>query len=271
MLKKEDITKIAAILKVEDAKLLDAITSDAETALDIGTITSFTAQELELRDKNSKAAGYNEGKEAGEEMLVKGLKQKYGITVEGKDPVAFTEAFKSKLLADAKLEPSQQLKEKHDALERLQENYKVLEEEKNGLSKTIEQMVVKHQILAAIPSNKLSGEELIAVMNANGYTFDKGETGIIAKLNGATIRNQTTQAEAPISDVIAGFIADKGFAEGNQDKLGRGGKNDKTTITATTITGLKKKFEEDGKSVNSSEFQAACVEHAKNNANFYNE
>ena len=268
MLKKEDISKIARLLRIDESKLSEALASEKEVALELVELSTLTAQELELRDKNNKALGYTEGKGAGEEMVIKELKRKHEVDIEGKDPSAFADAFKNKILSDAKIEPSQQLKEKQEALEKLQLNYGKLEGEKNSLQASLEQMGVKYQLLAAIPKNKLSGEELLAVMSANGYAFEKGENGIIAKLNGSVVRNEATQAEVSFSEVIGSFIAEKNFAEEDGGKRGRGGKTTQIKSIATSVSELKKQWEDEGKNVNSAEFQAACAEHSKNNPDF---
>lgn len=274
MLKTEQIKSIATFLKIDPSKLETAIKDEKEVEVELPKEGQFmTPTDIESRDKNIKSTGYNEGVTAGKEMLVKDLKQSQGLTFEGKDPEKFITEFKTKVLTEAKLQPNEALKEKETIIANLQKNVQTLTEEKQQLENTHKVQQLNSKIYREVPPTSVGfePEEVINSMKLKGYDFEPDEAGgIIAKLNGQVLRDQTTQNPLTVKDVIGSYVKERKWEKSEAETpRGRGAGNSTPNLGgASTLSQAKKAWEEQGKSANSSEFTAYVQGLAKDNQDF---
>lgn len=90
---------------------------------------------------------YKKGKAAGEEMPFKFevLKEKFGVEVKGKSIDAFAEAYKDKVISEAKIEPNEKIKGLETDLEKIKGNYNELEGNFNTYKSDIEAKQTQQQ------------------------------------------------------------------------------------------------------------------------------
>jgi len=85
-------------------------------------LITYSKADFEVFKKNLGDDEYKKGKVAGEEMAVKAVRDEYGLDFEGKTVKNFAEAFKTKVLTEAKVEPSKKIQELEDDKMKLQKN-----------------------------------------------------------------------------------------------------------------------------------------------------
>jgi hypothetical protein len=275
MLSIEIQKQIASLLKLDEKTFLEAIKSEKEAEVTIPEgLQIFTSTELTARDDNQKKLGYNDGKEAGLEIFVKEQKQKLGLDFEGKDPEKLITSLQTKVLADAKIEPNQKIKEKDEQIAKLQgtvqdfENkYKTSEQEKRD-------MRTMSKLAAAVPAGlPFEADEVIMSMRTRGYSFDVDDAGnITPKKNGEVLRDSKTQNPLDHKAVINDYVTNERkwvTEQGEGTKTGRGGGSDRRTSSVVTkMSEAKAQWEAQGKSVNSADFQAFVTDTAKDNKDF---
>ncbi|WP_346320775.1 hypothetical protein [Chitinophaga sp. YIM B06452] len=264
---------IAKLLRMDEAAFTTALKDEKEVEVKLPELTAFSADELRARDENTKRTGYNEGKTAGEELLIKGQREKLGLTFEGKDPDAFITALKEKILSDAKVEPNKQLQEKEVMITNLQKNIQTLQGQVSTLEGEKTAISNRSKLLAYFPENtktSISPSDILTLAEANGFSF-KEENGILVpSLNGQVVRDATTQNPIPAQQWLPNFLKEKNYIVAEEpNRGGRGAGSDKmTTGTATKMSEATKAWEAEGKSANSAEFQAHVLKLAKDNPNF---
>ena len=261
MLKKDTLMKIAGILKMDPATFEAAVSDAAEKDVEIPELLVFSKTELESRDKNLKSTSYNEGKTAGEEILIKGAKEKFGLDFEGKSSDNLFEAYSKKVLADAKIEPSKALGEKDSIIAKLQGNITALEAEKTALAGQMDALGTTTRLHALIPTEgrkvKMSNDEIVGIMGINGITFKTENGAVVPYQNGQVMRDDKTQNVMEAGSVITNFMkAKEWLGEADQNRTGRGGGNSTPggNPVITKLSEAQKKWESDGKSANTKEF-----------------
>lgn len=273
MLKKEQISEIAKLLKIDEASLVSAITSTDEIDVVIPKeLTVLTQEELTKRDESVGKLKYNEGKNAAVEMLVKEQKEKEGLEFEGKDPEKLIEALKKKVLVDAKIEPNKKIEELTGVISKLQDNVKAFDEEKKTLTKQIEAVKTDSKLLGLLPSNRLSilndEEYLNNFKSQHSIEIEDGKE--VVKRGGEILRDKATQAPLEPKEVINQYFTERKWVgetpEGRQGR-GAGGDNGKPSVHLK-LSELVKEYEASGKSVNGSEFQSVLDAARESNPQF---
>lgn len=108
----------------------EAVTSmveEGEIKVDTEGFVIKTTEEQTTYESNFGRTKYEEGKTAGYEMDIKKGKEEFGLEFEGKNILNFGEALKTKVLADAKVEPNKRILELEGDLEKVRANYTTLE------------------------------------------------------------------------------------------------------------------------------------------------
>lgn len=275
MLKAEQLKSIATLLKINPATLEAAVASDKETEIELPRdVKLLSDKDLESRDKNVKSTGYNEGVRAGQEIMIKDLKQAHGLTFEGKDSNKFVEALVAKTLSDAKLQPNEQLKEKDGIIANLQKSVQTLTTEKEQIQKQHKETLLNDNLIKHVPTLAvgLEPDEVILSMKSKGYTFEIDDAGaLITKYNGQIVRDATTQNAVEVKDVISGYVKERKWEKADTEPpRGRGAGNSTPTRdgSITTLSQAQKAWEAEGKSANSSEFVGYVQSLSKDNSNF---
>jgi len=273
MLKKERISEIAKLLKIDETTFVAALASTDEIDVEIPKeLTVLTQEELTKRDESVGKLKYNEGKNAAVEMLVKEQKEKEGLEFEGKDPEKLIEALKKKVLVDAKIEPNKKIEELNGVITKLQDNVKASDEEKKTLSKQIEAVKTDSKLLGLLPANRLSilndEEYLNNFKSSHSIEIEDGKE--VVKKGGEILRDKATQAPLEPKDVINQYFTErKWVGETPEDRKGRGagGDNGKPSVFLK-MSELVKDFEGSGKSIQGEEFQEVLNAARTANPNF---
>lgn len=260
MLKKESVEKIAKHLKLDVSALETALTSKEEVDVEIAELNVFTTDELTTRDANLNALKYKEGKEAGEEMIIKAIKKENGIEVDGKDPIKVIEAIKTKVLQDAKIEPSKKIDELNGVIATLQSKVKEVETEKTNIESKMSQIKLDSKLMSLIPDKldtPLTKDEVLGIIKSK-YSFVEEGGKMIVKEGETILRDPKLQTELTPGDVIPSYLKERKFLSDEQRRDGRGGGNDggKGGVY-TKLSEITKDFQDQGKSLNGQEYAAA--------------
>ena len=155
----------------------------------------------------------------------------------------------------------------------MQENLKKAEDEKDNLSATIKRTGLVSKVMNEVKKEfLLDKSDILKLMESDGYTLEEDNGIAVFKKGGEIVRNQKTQSPEGIEAVFSSFAESKKLAKDEEDRQGRGGKTTKKSLSsATTLSELRKEFEERGESINGSEFNAKMQELSKDNPDFFNE
>lgn len=227
-IKKETIQKIAALLKIEKAKVDEALASDQEMDLEIPQgLTVFSGADLESRDNGIKKQGI----EAGKEIAIKDLKSAAGLEYDGKDPAKFLEQITAKVKTDSNITVDQQIKDKDKVIDGLRKNLGERDSKISELTTAAESARMDSELLGMFPANRsniLSDPEYLSLIRNNYEIIQHdGVRAVRNKQTGEPVL--TTDTLKPISpaDVIKShFETKKWVAEadngGGSTPKGRG-------------------------------------------------
>jgi hypothetical protein len=203
----------------------------------------YTKEERETFENNFGKTKYEEGKTAQEEMLVKAAKERNGLSFEGKSFDKFEEALKAKIIADAKIEPDEKVKELEGSLQILQTNYKTLENEyttfKTGISEKETQAKKDNTILSFMPDDVIVPKDiaLMAIKNKAGIDVEFTEIGTpLQVINGVVQKDKTQEPVVFSKEFLTGKLKElnllktKEGGPGGADELG-GGAGDYVAFT----------------------------------------
>ena len=143
--KKEDLKKIADLLKIKAEDLEAVATATDEKAIEIPDVHTFSEDEL----KTVKANEYKSGKTAGVEIAVKEAREKMGLEFQGKTIDGLLDAHSKKVLSDAKIEQSEQVKQLNDKIATLQNTVKTQESAITEKENQVKQVFAKAEFAKA--------------------------------------------------------------------------------------------------------------------------
>lgn len=271
-MKKTDLIKsIAGLLKLDETKLNEALSADAEKEIGIALpeVTVFTAEELtalhESKINEGKKEGSKNGELQGKELLVKELKKAFGVEFEGKDPIKFKEAIVAQF---AKGDDG--LKER---IKELEVTLQTKEKEVEATKKQAETAVFDSGLLSSFPSSRkpidkggfTDSEYLVAIKNNLSFELLDGVT--IVKKGGTIMQDPKTFKPIPVSDAITSYFSERKWVD-EAKKTGRGGEDDNAFGKAMKLSDATKAWEAEGKNVASAEFQQHVTALAKENPDF---
>lgn len=215
-------------------------------------IKLFTDEELSKREKKIESTSYNKGKVDGVEIEWKETKRKLGIEIEGKNGDEILNAFKEKVLTDAKIEPSKKISELEQIASQLRTNLQTAEKEKNDLLTNFQNKEKEYKInsllTTIIPDNAVSEtftkNDVSALFKANGYAIDIQEGKEVALFNGEIVKDEKTLEPLPVKNVMDKFVIEKGFIKKDDGR----GEKDKTKdqIKAGSLEAFIKEMEAKG-------------------------
>jgi hypothetical protein len=270
-IKKETLAKIAALLKLQESDLEAKIKSDQEEDIDIPELQTFTADEITARDAAQVSIGKKEGEKEGEskgkELVVKELKKNFGVEFDGKDLGKLTDALKTQFQKG-----DDAIKQQVTLLQsQLAEKDTLIEQTKKQASEAI----FDAQLLGFMPSNRKSvadggftDQEYLSAIKAN-LQFEHTDAGVLVKKGGEVVRDSKTTNPLPAADVVKGYFAERKWAvEADPGNGGRGGGNGKPGNAITKLSELQSRYEAEGKSIVSAEFQREALEMKKANPDF---
>lgn len=160
---------------------------------------------------NVKNEEYNNGKVKGVEMMIKEAREKHGLTFEGKSMDNFADAYKTKVLEEAKIEPSKKIQELESDKEKLQNMMKekdltytnLLNQQENEKK----QNKISTSILKKLPKDGLliPQDDLLTLIKTKA-AFDTEGENIVIKKDGEVIKNQSTLNPITIEEWLPEII-----------------------------------------------------------------
>jgi hypothetical protein len=236
---------------VLDTVIAEAIEKKTVVEIKDETVTIFKTDEYNTRLENIKKDEYKKGRKEGVEIEWKETKRKLGIELEGKNGDEILDAFRLKVLADAKIELLKIETEKTDL--------------SNQFSQKEKEVKINSMIFTSIPdkalSETLTRSDVSALFKANGFGVDIDNDKEVVKFNGEIIKHLTTLEPLKLSDVMNKFVTDKGLMKGEG---GRGAGDNIPAGTAGTLEAFEKEMTDKNIKVGSIEFSKEMGERIKN-------
>jgi hypothetical protein len=233
--------------KEEASKAIEA----GELVVNSNDMVVYKKDEFETYKTNISNEEYKKGKTAGVEMTIKDAREKYALDFEGKSFDNFAEAFKNKILTEAKVEPSKKIQELEADKNKLLQNYQNLEGEFNTFKTGIQEKEVKQKkdntILSFIPKEGLKVGSDIALMALRSrgvdVAFDEGGNAI-PTINGEPVKDQKTLQPVALNSFISEQITGLGLLE--KPAGGTGGGDEPGGGKATDYEKFVKEMEANG-------------------------
>ncbi|MFK7947851.1 MAG: hypothetical protein AB8G11_09685 [Saprospiraceae bacterium] len=215
----QSLAKMAKVTDVEAfSKALQSET-DTDFKLDTENLIVRTKEEEESFKSNLTNLVKDKAFSDAFEIQIKNMKKEVGLEFEGKKSKDFMEAYKSKILEEANIEPNNRISELENTLKTVTQSLEKKDTEyaqlKNGFS---------------LEKNRLKAESLIPNL-PESIGLDKKEVADLFFLkhevkddgiykDGERLINQTTAQPFQIEDAVNNFISERGW---NKQPSGRGG------------------------------------------------
>jgi hypothetical protein len=272
-IKKDSILKIAALLKIDAAKVEAALNAQEEVELAVDdTLTVFTKTELDTRDRTK----YGEGKKAGEGMTIDTMFEEEGIKIEGKkDAAAFKKAYSDKVLKDANVSVDEKIKERDKTIGQLRENIKSFEKTLADKDQVMRDFQTETDILSHTLDKKpdhLTNKEWVTLIKM-GNEIVEHEGQVVVKRNGQIVTDPKELKPIPVKDALVGYVEErklgKAAEQQQQQQHGRGAGDSRKVVSGiTNMKQFKEKIAAEGINANGQKAQAMLKEITSNNPNF---
>jgi hypothetical protein len=228
-LKKTVIARLAVLAKVDAAALETAIAAaDEQDVVIADDLQVLTKAESDTRDRNK----YNEGKTAGTEMVLKEIKTKHAIEVDGTDADKIVEAIGKKAVDAAKISPDEQVKEAKKTADQWKAKATAAELKTAELEAKTTQMAADNKIRALFPKDRsdiLTDDELLdSVKRRYEIRVQDGREVVFDRTTNEIVKDKTKLEPVAPGDVVKGYFTErKWLAEptGGGGQGGRGGGN----------------------------------------------
>lgn len=229
MLSKQSIQKIASLLKLDAAKFEEILTAQEEKEVSIDDkLQVFDDASLQARDRNK----YNEGKTAGQEMLVKDMKRKHNIEVEGDDPDKFIEAFANKVKKETGGNVDDRVKDLETKIEHFKNQSKKAEERASQLEKQMADAAFDRELLTYFPKNrdsKFTDDEYLTLVKKSISIVEKDGKKVVVR-DGKEARAEKDLEPIGLKDVVESYFGERKWVEeagagGGGQRGGAGGKD----------------------------------------------
>jgi len=222
MLKKATLEQIAGLLKMDPAKFVEAATATEEKDIEVTKdLNVFTKTDLDTRDRNK----YKEGKDAGEEKLVKDLKKKKGIDVDSDDLDKVVEAIEKKATDAAGANPDERLKEKDKEIDKYKTAATKAAEKAAKLELEKADAALDSKLLRHFPKERnstISDEEYLTLIKSRVKFTDKDGKEVVS-IDGKVMEKADTFEPIPLGDALKGYFAERKWVEEPAGSGGSGG------------------------------------------------
>jgi hypothetical protein len=194
----EDVSKAieAGELKIETPDLQILKKSDENVI--------FSKDKFEEFKTNLSNEEYNKGKTNGQEMQIKEAREKHGLDFQGKTMENFAEAFKTKILDEAKVEPNETIKALEADKAKLQENFTTLQTDfdtyKSGVTEKETRILKDSTIRSLMPEKGLIVDNdiaMLALKNKAGIDISFEDNKPVLTVKGEVLKDQALN---PIKD-----------------------------------------------------------------------
>lgn len=293
MLNQQTIASIAGLLKIDPAAFTAAIKDEKEVSIKVkgegGVEVDFTGAglhvltetELQTRDSTVKEAAKSGFMTAGREIAIKEIKEKLGVTVEGKDVDKVSTAIKEKLLADANMKPDAKVKELEDQISLLKQNTGASESKLAELQRQLETERLDKAILSSLPARNsdISDSDYLILVKSRIQPETVDGKIVYKNAAGEVIRDGKTAVPKDLSGVLSDvFAASPAWAPKEPSKQGRGGGNSGSGgsggsgggggDTPTSYSEALAAWEGEGKNANAAEFSTYVTKLQTDNKDF---
>lgn len=218
---KATIEKMAAKLGIKADEVQAALANEADVEIAIPEVDIFTTAQLTARD-NIK---YNEGKEAGEEMAVKSVKEANNLQFQGK-----------KVESLYKHLQTIQAPDESETVKKMRDNLVKAEQERDAFKGQMSRMKLESTIHGYIPelNNGMSKTEAMAMLQANGFDFKEEGGSFKAYRHGQLLKDEKMLTEVPANEAVGKFFTEEkkwvGSAPNEAGRQGRGGESGKPRV-----------------------------------------
>jgi hypothetical protein len=232
-----------------------------------GDYSIRTVEEDKVFEKNK----YEEGRKAGEEILIKEAREKSGLDFQGKTLDNLLKAHEIKVLSDAKVEPEEKLKKVLVDLEGIKKaNENLISERDKSINDFIvykSESKIDKTLDSLIPEKTILPKEDMKVLLRTKLNFGIDETGNVVTTDslGNIIKNKTTASPLSVQDVISDFFKTNqnylqgvGGGAGGKDSGSAGGEKQ-------SVEEFISEMKEKNINPNSSEFTQIASERQKAN------
>ena len=227
-MKRDDFLKqVMTLTGMTESDINAVMTSEDEVEVTLPTGNFFTEDEIKARDSQK----YKEGGTAAVEMAVKDARNTLGLQFEGKTIENLLTNYKTKIEQDAKIEPTQKVKELQTDNEKLRGTIAELENKSKELEGNLKRGEIDYKFNSAmnatISPDKLKDgwkPEYVSTLFKSEYEVDYNDNNemiVKRKSTGEVVKNDKTQLPEKPENVISAFVAERGMI--NTDKVGRGG------------------------------------------------
>lgn len=208
-------------LGIDVSKLIEAVKSDEELSLEVPTIDKgFTQEEMTTFGKNR----FDEGKNAMSEIMAKSYKEKYGVSMEGKNLDDVVDAIKQKGFEEAK--PSEDNKELLKNFQDLQKKYQLAEDELNNKELThkdeLFNISTKQSLISNVPKGAALNADDIVGLYMMKHGIKNNEGSAVVEVNGE-IQKDNLLNPLKAEDHFKGWLDTSGLI----GKSGMGGDDSK--------------------------------------------
>lgn len=246
----ENLSEIEKTLQLPEGSLKSAIESQESVKIDIPELEVFKKDEYNTRIENLKTTFQKQGAD----FQIKEMKEKLGLDFEGKTLDKFSEAFKSKVLKEASIEPDQKVKELNSDIEKLRAN--LLEKDtqiqniETSYKKKETQRSIKDQLLSKINIETSIPKDDVLLILQSKYEIDLENDSLVFKQNGEVVKNKTTLSPLGADEVMSQFLPT--YAK---EATGGKGKGDDTgKFKAGTLEAFTSEMNQKGIKTGSQEF-----------------
>lgn len=269
-LKKEAITKLATLAKLDEKAFLEAISATDEKDITIADdLNVMTKVELETRDRNQ----YEKGKTAGSEMTMKDFKTKTKVDIEGTDPEKIAEAIGKKAVEEAKIAPDEQVKEQKKLVDQWKVKASTAEEKIKTLETEKTQLSTDNKIRGLFPKDRsdiLTDDEfLMSVKGKYNLEIRDGKEVVIDRTTSEIVKDPTKLEPVAPGDVVKKYFTErKWITDPGTGGGGRGGGNSNPGsggVKFVKLSEAKAWVESQGKNINGTEGQAMMQAAIKEN------
>lgn len=250
-------------IEIDDNTLKDALEKQTQVELPKPNgLVIRTPEEEETFKTNIRT----EAKQTGVEITIKEYRDKLGLSFEGKNMDAFTEAYKKKVLEEANIQPDTKVKALESDIEKLRNNIQTIQSEKERVENQFQSFKIGTQIQteigSIIPANTvIPKDDMITIIkNKYDFTVENGKT--VVKQNGEILKNPTTLEPLTPKDTIDKFFMDNPTYI-NKGNGGSGGGDSGSGSSKQSIDKFIEEMQGKGIAPNSDKFNAEMNERIK--------
>lgn len=219
---------------VPEVQVAEAVTK-GELEIKADTLKVMPVADFETYSTNLSNEHYNKGKVAGVEMSVKEQRESLGLQFEGKTIPNLLDAFKSKIMAEAKIEPNKAIEDLQKDKEKLQLTITDWQNKYTGLEQNIQSREKENKkfeaLLSVIPTDGLAlprdkvARNVKLDLEEKGFSLDIESDKVIIKKSGEIVKDSLMNPvtlDKFLPDYITPYSQDREGGPGGKDKPANG-------------------------------------------------